>query len=282
VSNRDYSVAWDAAKTLAGAPRFTQCAENAFRSVLATESASASHRFNALLGLYEVLLGQGRNREAVALLSTPDGTRFHLKSLLYLQAAAGLGFEHEAANLARSQGLDLSSSSSPVLWLRGVWEAHRRDPAAAGRIARALVARADSGRNPVDRRLADLVSAHAALATGDTAEAIRRFTSMTPTGNMQTIAESLWEPLGLERLTLARVFLDRRDFEGAIRVASTLDAPAPISFLLYRPASLRLRLRAARALGQRELVANYEARLSALGLHSLDEADSQFQQSPSQ
>ena len=280
VAHRDYSVAWDAAKTLAGAPRFAQCAENAFRSVAATDSASAGYRFNALLGLYEVLLAQRRNGEAEAVLSTPDGTRFHLKRLQYLQAAAGLGFEREASDLARSQAFDLSGDSSPSLWLRGIWEAHRGSPAAAGRISAALSSRADSSRDSVDRRLAGLVSAHVFLAAGDTAEAIRRFESMTPTGNVQTIAQSLWEPLGLERLTLAKVLLLRRDFEGAIKVASTLDAPAPISFLLYRPESLRLRLRAARALGQRELITKYEARLSALGLHSTDEADPKTQQAP--
>jgi Tfp pilus assembly protein PilF len=271
VAHRDYSITMDAAKTLAGAPRFMPCAEHAFGSVLASDSASVPYRFYAVHGLYEVLLAQGRDREARALAATRDGARFHLDQIFYLQSAAGLGFEREAAELARSQPIDLPTTSSTLLWERGVWEAHRGDPALARRIAARLLARADSNRNQVDRPYANLVLLHVMLATGDTAQAVRQLTSMVPTGNPDAIAWSPWESLGLERLTLARVLFERGDYEGVIRAASTLDAPAPIFFLLFRPASLRLRLRAARALGRTELVKGYEARLTALGIHELEE-----------
>ena len=49
-----------------------------------------------------------------------------------------------------------------------------------------------------------------------------------------------------------------RDYNGVLRVASIFDSSQPISYVLDVPQSLDLRLRAAQALGRRELVARFE------------------------
>jgi hypothetical protein len=125
----------------------------------------------------------------------------------------------------------------------------------------------------MDRLFADVVGAHAALAAGDTSAGWKRLSVLEPAADVQDIAWSLWEPLGLERLTLAEIAYARKDYAEAIRVASLLDSPAPFAYLIYRRMSLQLRLEASRKLNRADLVRIYEARLSALGHPRVEEAD---------
>ena len=272
-ARRSYPEAMDAAATLAPAPGLRKCAEEGFEGVLASDSASEVYRANALLGLHVVKLGQGMHGAVRGLAATEEGQRFHLDWLFLLEAAAGIGFGPEAAELARAQGVDFRSMSSPLLWGRGTWEARRGDPRAAAAIASILSSRADSNGLTRDRLLADVVAAHSALAAGDTATAQARLAALEPTGNLEEITWSLWHPLAFERLTLAEILLARRSYPEAIRIASLLDAPAPFVYLIYRPKSLQLRLAAARGLGDRDLIRMYEARLSALGQPAIHQAD---------
>jgi hypothetical protein len=272
-AQRDYTEVMNAAATLAPAPALRRCAEQGFEGVLASDSASDIYRANALLGIHTLRLGQGLHGDVRRLAATEEGKRFHLDWLFLLEAAAGIGFGPEAAELARAQGSDFQAMSSPLLWGRGTWEARRGDPEAAAAIASILDSRADSNGLRRDRLLADVVAAHASLATGDTTRAQGRLAALEPVGNLKEITWSLWDPLGFERLTLAEILLAQRNYPEAIRVASLLDAPAPIVYLLYRPRSLQLRLAAARELGDRDLIRMYEARLSALGQPRIREAD---------
>ena len=264
-ARRDYTEVMDAAATLAPAPALRRCAEQGFAGVLASDSASDIYRANALLGIHTLRLGQGLHGAVRELAATEEGKRFHLNWLFLLEAAAGIGFAPEAAELARAQGSGFHAMSSPLLWGRGTWEARRGDPKAAAAIASILDSRADSNGLRRDRLFADVVAAHASLAAGDTAAAQARLAALKPGGNLPEITWSLWEPLGFERLTLAEILLAQRNYPEVIRVASLLDSPAPFVYLLYRPRSLQLRLAAARELGDRDLMRMYEARLSALG-----------------
>jgi tRNA A-37 threonylcarbamoyl transferase component Bud32 len=254
-----------AAATLLQSPALRRCAQGALEGVLANDSAARVYRANALFGLHALHLSQGRYTDAKALAATEDGRRFRLDWLFLLEAAAGVAYGQEAAALARAEGGDFGTMPSPLLWARGTWEARRGDPRAAAAIASALAGRADSSGLRTDRLFADAVGAQAALAAGDTLAAQARLTALEPAADIQTIAWSLWEPLGLERLTLAEIAYARMDYAGAIRLATLLDSPAPFAYLIYRPLSLQLRIEAARKLNRADLVRTYEARLSALG-----------------
>ena len=71
-------------------------------------------------------------------------------------------------------------------------------------------------------------------------------------------------------MQLAQVLCARGQYAAAIGVAANLDAPArPPTDLLYLPASLSLRMRAARALGDREMEQRCQRRLAALGRYDL-------------
>ena len=78
------------------------------------------------------------------------------------------------------------------------------------------------------------------------------------------IAWDVAAPRGFERLTLAGLLLERKDFQNAISVANVFDAAWPSVYLLYLPASLELRAEAAAALSEDNLAAQLRNRLSAL------------------
>jgi Tfp pilus assembly protein PilF len=54
------------------------------------------------------------------------------------------------------------------------------------------------------------------------------------------------------------------DFEGAIQAASVFDHPQPVIYVAFLGESLRLRVEAAEALGERALAKTYRARLDRL------------------
>ena len=269
VAARDYADVLEAGKILSSVPGDPACAEAAFRAVLSASEAGDAHRFSALFGLHNLLAMTGRRDEVRRLLSSATGQRLHA-SLLYLyDAAAGAGFQREALETARAQSPVLDSLGSTTLWLLGVWEAglSRADRAAA--IQAKLAARARAGNQPRDRLFADIVGAHAALAAGDTALAVRRLQALVPAAPRPALAWTLWDGFGLERLTLASIQLESGDPAAALRTASVFDSPRPIAYLLYLPASLALRMRAAEAIGDRRRAAEFRSRLKEMGREDL-------------
>jgi hypothetical protein len=111
--------------------------------------------------------------------------------------------------------------------------------------------------------------ARAALARADSAEALRRLSALVPTARRRPLEFDWWESLGGERLALAELLLARGQFAEALRVASIFDSPTPVIYLIYLPASLSVRLRAAQALGDAVLAERFRARLVALGRNDL-------------
>jgi hypothetical protein len=73
-----------------------------------------------------------------------------------------------------------------------------------------------------------------------------------------------WEALAGERLTLARLRLATGSPKEAYRLASDVDGHRAVVFLVYLPASLELRLRAALAMGRPDLAARVRERLALL------------------
>ena len=53
----------------------------------------------------------------------------------------------------------------------------------------------------------DVLDAWVALAAGDTAVALRRFDALTPAATAGDLGGGIWEPLGVERLQLARLHM---------------------------------------------------------------------------
>jgi serine/threonine-protein kinase len=263
-ARRAYHEVLDVAHALATAPGHSACAKDAFRAVVANDSADDSHRFGALFGLQNVLLRERRFDEVRALLKSETGKRYGGDYFFLLDGAAVGAFDQEADDVARAQGSEYSAMATRKLWILGLWSAARGRTGEAGRIAAALRLKADSSSDSRDRLFADIVTAHASLGNRDTATALLHLEAMAPAARWNELAWSLWEPLGAERLLLAELVLERGDPGRALRIASTFDAPGPMAYLLYLPKSLAVRARAADALGREELSARYRTRLAAL------------------
>jgi hypothetical protein len=119
------------------------------------------------------------------------------------------------------------------------------------------------------RLLADAAASAFAFAERDTVNALSRFQRLTATATIDSLTWSLWEPLAAERLKYARLLLRRGEFGEAHRVASVFDHPQPAVFVSFVPASLEIRLAAARALGDDALSGIYRRRLERLGRRDL-------------
>ena len=113
--------------------------------------------------------------------------------------------------------------------------------------------------------LSRALSAHVALARGDTSQSIALLRQLKSIDPPKPLSWGLASPFPLERLLLARLLAARQRYSEALQVAAVLDQPGPVMFLPLLPATLEVRLEAARALNLPELTEEYRRRLVALG-----------------
>ncbi len=250
------------------------CAQAAFQAVLAFDTTGghrlAPNKFGAFIGLQSVLVARGRDDAAKTVLDSDTLFNPTYRGDLYLlNAMAGRPFHEEAEVFARSQlarfRREPSSVRSAELWFLGGWEAARGRALIAAEIAESISARNAVAPNRRDSLLVASLEARVTLARGDSAaalEQLRRLAPTTPDGTALTW--NPWEALGGERLLLAELLLARGEALAALQVASNFDAPAPISYLPYLPASLTLRIRAADRLGDNKLVQSLRRRQEML------------------
>jgi len=268
---------FDAAQVLAvGGLRQPRCAENAWRALLdwdtTTSDLRSRYQFGALLGLHGLLVAEGREADVRALLEGDTVFRASYRGQLYiLGALAGAGFEREADAFAESARRSYRSSpdnlGSVALWFLGSWMAHRGGAAEAQEMSDRILRNAPAGSPRRDSLLAASLRARATLARGDSTQAIRQLRALTPTATShQDLAWDPWESLGGERLLLARLLLARGQTAEALDVAGGFDSPVPVSYLMYLPASLSVRVQAAEQLGDTRLAQAGRARLAALAL----------------
>jgi hypothetical protein len=244
------------------------CAEAGFRAVyVAAETPNI--KWSALLGLHSVLSAQKRTDELIALIDEAAAGGLSQAVFLYvLDVTAGLPLRHKAAAFdaqARQRfGNQYEGASPYVLWLLALWHAHEGNEAAVQYTHRELTARLQTDTTRRTRLLRDAVHGHLQLARGDTTAALTSFRAINPSANVSSLLWDIFEPLAVERLTLAKLLARRAEWEEARRVASGFDHPAPAIYPIFVPASLELRLAAAEALGHRAEVSRIRKRLNSL------------------
>lgn len=269
-----------ASKELAAAGSQLSCAEGGFRRVLASDSAD--YHWGAFLGLHGILAAQGKTPRVIALVDSvvAAGRLPPAMTVYVIDVLAGLPLEAQAASveqygkrvwgdgyerLANSQAFDW------VLWLFGVWHAHRGELRAVESLQTTLQSMATRSPHPSTQLYANALRAHLAVLRGDTAEAIRRLGNLQPAAVSDSLAWAFGLPLAAERLQLARLFASRGRHADALRVADTFDHRGPLVYLPFLPASLVLRAHSARARGQEGRAEDYERRLTDLGRADLIE-----------
>jgi tetratricopeptide (TPR) repeat protein len=240
------------------------CARAGFAAVLASENAGDSQRWGALLGLQSALVAQGRLTEVRRLLDSPEAAALAGHVLYLIDATTETALEDRAVEVARQFGTDYAVMGGPMLWALGSWAAHRGDAPGLSAITAALEAKVDSSGTRIDSLLAKVMAARMMLVSGDTASAMRNLASLSPNAQAGDLEWQPWESLAGERLTLAKLLFARGDYAGADQVASRLEAPQPVIHLVFLPAALALRERAAVALGQERRAEGFRSRAAAL------------------
>jgi tetratricopeptide (TPR) repeat protein len=256
----------EASRALGVGGAYPDCAIEGHRAVLAHDtSTSGAWRFAASLGLQSMLAATGHVNELRALLDTTSQYRNSLRPHYMIHALAGVPVHVQAEAEAQRLRSDVSGASGWELWFLGVWDAHR-DRLDEARALRDTLASRSLG---TDGRRASLIAgslrAHVALAEGDTTRAMQLFDDLSPSAGRGSLYHP-WESLGLERLLQAKLFLARGQHSEAFREASTFDSPGAANLILpvFLPASLQIRLEAARELGDQQVAERMELRLSAL------------------
>jgi tetratricopeptide (TPR) repeat protein len=263
-----------AANALKGAGAQLPCAARAFHAVLdslAGGKAFDSQRWAALVGTLGILLAQGKVGEVTALIDTAIARGHGGTSLYLLAAPLAPKLTRRAGEVAARDRIEFGPTYANCpfptrLYELGLWEAHSGRPEIVEAIAAELGRRARGRGSRPDSLLARAMAADAALARGDTSAALGGLTTVLALGaEADTL---LWDealPRGNERLALARILLERKEYGKAIEVAEVFDSAWPSVYLLYLPASLELRAEAAEALGNSEVAMQYRNRLARLG-----------------
>jgi tRNA A-37 threonylcarbamoyl transferase component Bud32/tetratricopeptide (TPR) repeat protein len=264
-----------AAQSLAlGGLRQPACAREAWEALVrwdtTTGDLATRYRFGALLGLHSLLTAEGRQHDVGALLEGDNLIGSANRGQLYLLGVlAGGGSSDQAESYAertdRVYRAGPTNLSAIELWFLGSWAAFRGRAAEADEIANLLLRRAEGGSPRRDSLLAASVRARATLARGDSAGALQQLAALQPnTPSHQDLTWNPWESLGGERLLRARLLLARGLPSEAQEVASGFDSPVPISYIMFLPASLSIRMQAAERLGDARLARACRDRLAAL------------------
>ena len=263
-----------AANSLKGAGSQLACAKVAYNAVLrgaaASDPLTEAMRWNSVIGLQSVLLAEGRTSEAVRHVDEWIARGQGGSSLYLLDGAYYPELRHHAKQVAMEDeakyGAGYEGCPFPVrLWQLGVWEARSGRPSVASAVARTLEARAARSGEVQERLLARSMASHAALARGDTPDALRMLTELV--GEELPIEDVTWNVAisrGTDRLALAELLAARGNYKRAIDIADVFDSAWPQIYILYYPASLKVRADAATALGDHQAAARYRSRLATL------------------
>ena len=158
-----------------------------------------------------------------------------------------------------------------VAWLYGTWHAHRGDSANVRALQGILETRAAASGNTETALYAEALAADVALLNGDTTHAIERLSGLSSVGTSDSLSGAFGLSLPTERLRLAEVLCAQRRYRECLDAASVFDHQTPLVYVIFVPASLQLRLRAARALGLSDLARDYQQRLTTLGRLEMSE-----------
>jgi tRNA A-37 threonylcarbamoyl transferase component Bud32/tetratricopeptide (TPR) repeat protein len=270
------SIVYDAAQSLAIAGLQLGCASAAWRAILAYEVATGSggdHQFGALLGLQSALVAQGMYEEAKRLLKAAEPTFSEaIHDMYILNTIAGTDMRAEASPRVEDLRQRVGAGqyrTGMFPWLVGIWEVYEGRLEEAQTISDSLAALATRTDARRDKLFSRSLQARVTLLRGDTTRALTLLQELTPTKPYGSEPRP-WESLPVEHLALAQLLYARGAYAEALDVAANFDAPArPYTDLPYLPASLSLRIRAARALGDTEMEERCRRRLIALGREDL-------------
>lgn len=263
-----------AAKNLVGGGAQLACAVAGFTAIVTTDTAATSEaegrRYTALLGLQAALNATGDVAGAERVIDAFIARWDAGTSLFLLDAPLFPALQARARTVADADSVKWGAgyASSPYnlrLWELGRFALADGRSDRARAVGRELESRARQTDTVSVHTLAASMTAFLQLARGDSSMAEAAFTKLIV--DRARGEGDQWDEtttLGAERLALARLLLARHADQQAIDVASVFDSGWPLIYVQYLPASLEVRARAAKSLGNSALAAHYLARLAAL------------------
>jgi serine/threonine protein kinase len=262
---KDPAGALQAAKSLSAGGAFPDCAIAGFKAVLQADRAALSVRWGAVMGLQSMLVARGQIAQAETVLDSAAANGMPAANALFvLDALAGAGLDARANAAVRQLAGPYAGMSSSRLWFLGAWAAHQGAVGRLDSIAQTLETLAARSGDKNDAMVARSMSGRLALLQADTVSAIEALESLRQASPAGPLTWGFWEALGGERIALAQLLEAKGRKAEALRVAEEFDHPDPVTYLLYLPASLRLRIRAAQGIGNDALVRDYRNRLEQL------------------
>jgi hypothetical protein len=187
-----------------------------------------------------------RLADSVAASGVPAG-----RGLRVLDAVLGVGPDSSGAAEMAAQDAPLDDVSMGRLWWFGEWSAAHEETARLAAIAGQMRRRALVSGSAADAVPARAMAARLRLAAGDTAAAIDSLRSLRPVAQLGPTIWGYWEPLGCERLLLARLLLATGQPAEAMRVAESFDGQRSGTDLAFLPLSLALMREAAQRMADR-------------------------------
>ncbi len=158
-----------------------------------------------------------------------------------------------------------TASATNIIFRTALFEVTRGSLTRAALLQATLQAHAAMPDSQSLQWYADAIQAHLLLSRGDSsrAEALlyRVLSASLTTENLQ------WDitgSRGFQRLTLARLLLARGRAQDAWEVANVFDAPVSMVYVVFLPASLELRMQAAKQLGDRTAERRFRMRLASI------------------
>jgi tetratricopeptide (TPR) repeat protein len=258
-------------RVLGAGARFPACSRRAQESVLAfntgTLSADSLNRWSALKGLDYQLTAEGRDQAVVTMLdSVRDRGLRAAVSLFILDAAAGsrMARAHADSAMIAIDTFRIATMNPVRVRYSTLWAFFRGDRARLDSIVRRSRFIADSTHRGQDILAAECGMARLAIISGDTATAVRLLLGLRMHSSPGALTYNFWESAASERLLLAELLLATGKAREAIDVAQLFDTPRSQIHLLYLPASLEVRIRAAERLGSAAERDRYRARLAAI------------------
>lgn len=242
-----------------------RCAKAAFTAMLDADTAAGRDDISAVVGLVALEVADGRDARAVALIDSAARSRepgMAVYHLLLRMAGVDVG-DRDVRYVATLDTGASNRGGTTRQWIVGAWHALRGDLPDVRRISAALAAQARRTGTPQDSLAAAAMAGWLALSRGDTAAALRAHGSLRPVLPSSMLGAYDWGNLAVERLALARLQLARGDPLQAHRTASLLDHHDMLTYPMFLPSSLRIRLDAARAMGDSALARAAESRLPA-------------------
>lgn len=229
------------AHSLAAGLRSVGCAEEGFRAGLAAPGASETVRWDALLGLHNLLVATGRSPEAIQLLDAEVGGMPAANFLYFVDAWAGVGGDEQAGRAAEFIGLDFDAHRSSAAWAISLLAAARRDSGLLQKTVVSLDKRATVSQGPLDSMLAKGAAARLALLRDDTAAALALLAEVRAVSPPEELGWGVWDAFAVERIQRARLLMARGDYASAAGVAGSFDHPQAIMNLLFAGEALAIR-----------------------------------------